>query len=109
MARSQFAGLAALILIAACGWLQGQIRTSLNGVWKMDPARSDFGTGPVSDSRLDRMNIEGVTLKDTITQKLRSGPESTYDMIYTLDGKECTNHVRRNMVKSTAQMEGDEL
>jgi hypothetical protein len=75
----------------------------------MDPARSGFGTGPVSDSRLDRINIEGGTLKDTITQKRRSGPESTYDMIYTLDGKECTNHVRRNMVKSTAQMEGDEL
>ncbi|HLY15739.1 MAG TPA: hypothetical protein VKR61_00885 [Bryobacteraceae bacterium] len=109
MARSQFAGLAALILIAACGWLQGQIRTSLNGVWKMDPAKSDFGGGPVSDSRLDRIGIEGSTLKDTITQKLHGAPESTYDMIYTLDGKECTNHVRGNLVESTAQWEGEAL
>ena len=75
----------------------------------MDPARSDFGTGPVSESRLDKIGIEGVNLKDTITQKLRRGDENTYDMIYTLDGKECTNHVRGNLVKSTAQWEGDEL
>jgi hypothetical protein len=30
-------------------------------------------------------------------------------MIYTIDGKESTNHVRGNLVKSTAQWEGDEL
>src|ERR1700731_2012143 len=101
MVRSCLAKSAALVLMMGCGLIQAQIKSNLNGVWKMDPARSDFGTGPGSDSRLDRINIEGATLKDTITQKLRSGPESTYDMIYTLDGKECTNHVRRNLVKST--------
>jgi len=109
MVRSCVAKSAALVLMMGCGLIEAQIKSNLNGVWKMDPARSGFGTGPVSDSRLDRINIEGATLKDTITQKLRSGPESTYDMIYTLDGKECTNHVRRNLVKSTAQMEGDVL
>jgi hypothetical protein len=30
-------------------------------------------------------------------------------MIYTIDGKECTNHVRGNLVKSTARWDGDEL
>lgn len=99
----------ALPLIMACGSIEGQTRMNFNGVWKMDPAKSDFGNGPVSESRLDKIGIEGVNLKDTITQKLRRGPENTYDMIYTLDGKECTNTVRGNKVNSTAQWEGDEL
>jgi hypothetical protein len=96
-------------LIVACGLAHGQTKPNLNGVWKMDPARSDFGAGPVSESRLDRISLDGVNLKDTITQKLRRADESTYDMIYTIDGKECTNHVRGNLVKSTAQWEGNDL
>jgi hypothetical protein len=93
----------------ACGLANGQTKPNLNGVWKMDPARSDFGSGPVSESRLDKISLDGVNLKDTITQKLRHADENTYDMIYTIDGKECVNHVRGNLVKSTAQWEGDEL
>jgi hypothetical protein len=93
----------------ACGLTSGQNKPNLNGVWKMDPARSDFGAGPVSESRLDKIDINGVNLKDTITQKLQHGAESTYDMIYTIDGKECTNHVRGTLVKSTARWEGEEL
>jgi hypothetical protein len=96
-------------MILACGLAHGQTKPDLNGVWKMDPARSDFGSGPVSVSRLDKIALDGVNLKDTITQKLQRGPESTYDMVYTIDGKECTNHVRGNLVKSTAKWEGDEL
>jgi len=91
------------------GLAHGQGKPNLNGVWKMDPARSDFGAGPVSESRLDKISLDGVNLKDTITQKLRRAGESTYDMIYTVDGKECTNHVRGNLVKSTAQWEGGDL
>lgn len=96
-------------LIMACGMANGQTKPNLNGVWKMDPARSDFSTGPVSESPLDKISLDGVNFKDTITQKLRRGDENTYDMIYTIDGKECTNHVRGNLVKSTARWEGDEL
>ncbi|HUE25002.1 MAG TPA: hypothetical protein VMQ86_25175 [Bryobacteraceae bacterium] len=96
-------------LIMACGLAHSQTKPDLNGVWKMDPARSDFGSGPVSVSRLDKIGLDGVDLKDTITQKLQRGGESTYDMLYTIDGKECTNHVRGNLVKSTARWEGVEL
>ena len=95
--------------MVASGLAHGQTKPNLNGVWKMDPARSDFGAGPVSESRLDKISLDGVNLKDTITQKLRRGPESTYDMIYTIDGRESTNHVRANLVKSTAHWDGDEL
>jgi hypothetical protein len=95
--------------IMACVLANGQTKPDWNGVWKMDPARSDFGTGPVSESRLDKIALDGVNLKDGITQKLRHGDETSYDMIYTIDGKESANHVRGNLVKSTAHWEGDEL
>jgi hypothetical protein len=93
----------------ACGLAPGQTKPNLNGVWKMDPARSDYSTGPVSESRLDKISLDGPNLKDTITQKIRHRDESTYDMIYTIDGKECINHVNGNVVKSTAQWQGEEL
>ena len=63
----------------------------------------------MSQSRLDKISLDGPNLKDTITQKLQRGGENTYDMIYTMDGKECVNHVRGNVVKSTARWEGDDL
>jgi hypothetical protein len=98
-----------LSVLLACALALGQTKSNLAGVWKMDPSRSEFGPGPVSESRLDKISLDGTTLKDTITQALRGGKETTYDMIYSLDGKESTNHVRGNMVKSTARWEGDEL
>jgi hypothetical protein len=93
----------------ATGLVQGQTKPNLNGVWKMDPARSDFSSGPVSETRLDRISVEGANMKDTISQKLRHREETTYDMIYTIDGKECTNHVNGNLVKATVHWDGDEL
>lgn len=98
-----------LVLIMIGGLAPAQTQPDFNGVWKMDPAKSDFTSGPVSESRLDRITLAGVNLKDTITQKLRHRDETTYDMIYTLDGKECTNEVNGNRVTATARWEGSEL
>jgi hypothetical protein len=96
-------------LIVACGLMQGETKPNFNGVWKMDPARSDFPAGPTPESRLDRIGVDGVNMKDTITQKLRHSDETTYDMLYTLDGKECTNHVNGREVKATVHWEGNDL
>ena len=95
-------------LALAYGFAFGQ-SSSLNGTWQMNPAKSDFGSGPVSESRVDRISIEGPNVKDTITQKLRRGPESTYDMNYATDGSESENRVRGTLVKSTAKWDGATL
>jgi len=95
-------------LSLACGLALGQ-SNPLNGTWQMNPAKSDFGSGPVSESRVDRISIDGPNVKDTITQKLRRGPESTYDMNYATDGNESENHVRGTLVKSTAKWDGATL
>ena len=92
----------------ACGLAYGQSNT-LNGTWQMNPAKSDFGSGPVSESRVDRISVEGPNVKDTITQKLRRGLESTYDMNYATDGSESENRVRGTLVKSTAKWDGATL
>lgn len=89
--------------------LTGQIKPHLEGVWKMDRARSEFPSGPVSDSRMDRITINGMSLKDTITQKLHGHAESTYDMNYTLDGKDSFNEVNGRKVKANAYWEGNDL
>ena len=110
MARGYLARQIVFPLIVACGLTSGQNKPNLNGVWKMDPARSDFGAGPVSESRLDKIDINGVNLKDTITQKLQHGAESTYDMIYTIDGKECLNHMGGdNEIKTKLTWDGNDL
>jgi hypothetical protein len=98
-----------LTVLVASFMAQAESKSNLAGVWKMDPNRSDFGPGPVSVSRLDRITLEEATLKDTITQMLSGGKELTYDMIYSLDGKESTNQVNGRTVKSTARWEGAEL
>ena len=92
----------------AIGLAQAQTKSAFNGTWKMDVAKSEFGTGPAPQSRTDRISYADPNLKDTITQNLR-GNETTYDMNYTTDGKECANKVRGNQVKSTARWVGEEL
>ena len=98
-----------LPLVLLCARSPGQTRSSLNGAWRMDPARSDFGSGPVPVLRLDRIHIDGAHMKDTITQKLRSGREATYDMNYVIGGPESTNRPGGNRVKSTARWDGRDL
>jgi len=97
------------LAILALAMLEAQTKPNINGVWKMDPAKSDFGSGPVSESRLDKISYHEPDLKDTITQKLQRGAENTYDMIYSTDGKETTNKVRGNTVNSTARWDGSVL
>jgi hypothetical protein len=90
------------------GQTQSEGRSKFSGTWRMDAAKSDFGSGPVSESRLDVISYTEPVLKDHVTQKLR-GPEATYDLMYSTDGKESTNKVRGNTVKSIARWDGYEL
>jgi len=96
------------VFTMAIGLANAQTKSAFNGTWKMDAAKSEFGSGPAPQSRTDRITYADPALKDTITQNL-GGNETTYDMNYTTDGKECDNKVRGNRVKSTAKWEGEEL
>jgi hypothetical protein len=96
------------LLAAAFGLLQAQAKPNFSGTWKLNTGKSDFGAMPAPDTRTDKITHEDPDLKDSFTQ---SGPmgEVAAEMKYSTDGKETTNSVRGNEIKSTAKWEGDEL
>lgn len=96
------------LLALAFGLLQAQAKPNFSGTWKLNTAKSDFGAMPAPDSRTDTITHEDPDLKDTFTQAGQMG-EVTAEMKYSTDGKETTNSVRGNEIKSTAKWEGDEL
>jgi hypothetical protein len=98
----------AALLAAAFGMLQAQAKPNFSGDWKLNTAKSDFGAMPAPDSRSDKIVHEDPDLKDSYTQNTQMG-EITAEMKYSTDGKETTNTVRGNEVKTTAKWDGDEL
>ena len=96
------------LLAVAFGLLQAQAKPNFSGTWKLNTGKSDFGAMPAPDTRADKITHEDPDLKDSFTQSGQMG-EVTAEMKYSTDGKETTNSVRGNQIKSTAKWEGDEL
>lgn len=108
MRSHQFRLLCAALLAVAFGSLQAQAKPNFGGAWKLNVAKSDFGAMPAPDSRNDKITYEDPVLTDSYTQSGQMG-EMTAELKYSTDGKETTNSVRGNEIKSTAKWEGDEL
>jgi|HubBroStandDraft_4_1064222.scaffolds.fasta_scaffold76440_2 hypothetical protein len=96
------------LLAAAFGLLPAQAKPNFTGAWKLNVAKSDFGAMPAPDSRNDKIVHDDPALADTIAQSGQMG-ETTAEMKFSTDGKETTNSVRGNEVKSIAKWEADEL
>jgi hypothetical protein len=96
------------LLAAAFGLAQAQAKPNFTGNWKLNAGKSDFGAMPAPDSRTDKITHEDPDLRDSFTQSGQMG-EFTAEMRYSTDGKETTNTIRDNQIKSTAKWEGDEL
>jgi hypothetical protein len=108
MRSHTFRVFSAALLAIACGLLQAQAKPNFSGNWKLNTAKSDFGAMPAPDSRTDIITHEDPDLKDSYTQSGQMG-ELTAEMKYSTDGKETTNSVRGNQIKTTAKWDGDEL
>jgi hypothetical protein len=96
------------LAVGAFGLSTAQAKPNFSGTWKANIAKSDFGAIPAPDSRTDKILHEDPDLKDTMTVNGQMG-ESTAELKYSTDGKETTNTVRGNEIKSTAKWDGDEL
>ncbi len=96
------------VMLAALFALMAQAKPNFSGTWKCNISKSDFGQMPAPDTRTDKITHEDPDLKDTLSQSGQMG-EVTADLKYSTDGKETTNSVRGNEIKSTAKWEGDEL
>jgi hypothetical protein len=86
----------------------GADKPNFSGEWKLNAGKSDFGPLPTPTSRTDKIDHKDPTLKVSTTQVGQQG-EIKFDFAYTTDGKECTNTVRGNPVKSTVKWDGDVL
>ena len=84
---------AVLALIAAAvvtALSQAQSAANLSGEWKMNPGKSDFGGVPAPELITRSIKYADPTLEISTHQKGAQG-ETTSELKYTTDGKECVN------------------
>jgi hypothetical protein len=97
------------LVTLAFGLVQAQAKSDFSGTWKLNTGKSDFGQMPAPDSVIEKITHQDPTLKANVATTGGMQGDSTYDVSYTTDGKECVNHMGENEFKSTLKWEGDEL
>jgi len=102
---------AVLALIAAAvvtALSQAQSAANLSGEWKMNPGKSDFGGVPAPELITRSIKYADPTLEISTHQKGAQG-ETTSELKYTTDGKECVNKMPGGEAKGTAKWQGGNL
>jgi hypothetical protein len=97
--------LAGLALMAA---LPAEAQPNFSGTWKLEVSKSDFGPMPPPTSQLDTIVHKGSNLKVSVQQASQMG-DFEWESTFTTDGKECSNEIRGNPMKSTVTWDGDTL
>jgi len=84
-------------------------KPNFSGTWKLNTAKSDFGPLPGPDSQTSIIDQNDPALK--INSKSTGGPQGDQNitLALTTDGKEVTNSIGGNEVKSTVVWEGNHL
>lgn len=94
----------ALILLA----VPALAKPNFSGDWKVNVSKSEFGQMPAPSSMTGKITHQDPSLKVAIKQSGERG-DFEYEMSYSTDGKETTNEIRDNTMKSTAKWDGDVL
>jgi hypothetical protein len=81
---------------------------NLTGDWKLNLAKSQYGSIPAPVEVTRKVKLEGVNLSMSTQQKTVQR-DSTSELKYTTDGKVCVNKVTNGDAKGTAHWEGDTL
>jgi hypothetical protein len=100
--------LAGFLALALAASVSAQAKSNFSGAWKVNTTKSDFGPWPAPQSASLKVAHEDPALKVSVSQSSERG-DFTYDAAYTTDGKESTNTIRDNPVKSIVKWEGDNL
>ncbi len=95
-----------LFLIA--GMALAADKPDFSGNWKLDPDKSSFGPLPTPDSMTRKIEHNDPNLSYNET---RTGPDGDQNMMikYSTDGKEVTNSMMGNDIKSKASWDGNAL
>lgn len=81
---------------------------NLTGNWKLNLQKSQYGPIPAPVEVTRTIKLEGINLSMHTEQKTVQR-DSSSDLKYTTDGKECVNKVTNGDAKGTARWEGDTL
>lgn len=81
---------------------------NFSGTWKLNTSKSDFGQMPPPNSMTRTITHEDPKLKIATKQSTGQG-DFEFEANYTTDGKECTNEIRGNPIKSVLKWDGDTL
>src|SRR5262249_29192956 len=81
---------------------------NLSGTWKLNVNKSDFGVMPPPDSQVNVIDHHDPVLKVKVTAEGSQGKQE-YELNSTTDGKEATNTLMGQPMKSTTVWEGGNL
>jgi hypothetical protein len=88
-----------------------QVKPNFSGKWALDIGKSDFGELPTPDSQTNIIEHKDPDIK--LTQTIRGdavpGGEASSERHYTTDGKEISNKIGQQEVKSTCKWAGQTL
>jgi hypothetical protein len=99
--------LAALAVLALAA-LPVLAKPNFSGEWKLNVSKSSFGQMPAPSGMTNTITHEEPKLTSHVKQSGEMG-EFEFDSSYTTDGKECSNDMFGNPVKSTLKWDGDTL
>ncbi|HTQ57149.1 MAG TPA: hypothetical protein VMI94_21920 [Bryobacteraceae bacterium] len=97
------------LLTLALGLVPAQAKTDFSGTWKLNASKSDFGPMPPPDSRTDTITHKDPDIKANVVSTGGPMGDQNYDVVYNTEGKETTNNLGGNEIKSTAKWDGEEL
>ncbi len=99
---------AATLVLFSLAALPALAKPNFSGDWKLNSSKSSFGQMPAPNSMTAKITHEDPSLK---TSYKSSGDQGEFEFAstYTTDGKECTNEMFGNPVKSTLKWDGDTL
>jgi hypothetical protein len=100
--------LAGFLALALAASVSAQAKPNFSGAWKVNTSKSDFGPMPAPQTASLKIGHEDPNLKVSVSQTSDRG-EFSYDAAYTTDGKESTNTIRDNPIKSVVKWDGDTL
>jgi len=81
---------------------------NLSGEWKLNIALSDYGSIPAPQMMTRTIQHNDPSLHISTHQKGAQG-ESTTDLVYTTDGRECVNKIQGSEARGTAKWQSDRL
>jgi hypothetical protein len=97
-----------LVIAAAAGMALAADKPDFSGDWKLDADKSTFGPMPPPTSMTRKIDHKDPMLSVSQSQSSAQGDMST-EAKYSTDGKETTNTMMGNDVKSKAVWEGKTL